>query len=121
MHIGLGGLLFNVILAICLPFYIDYRRKDLDNLHEDKHLRYTITKLPEEIESIKRYEGSYPTSLGVFMRKRNRGEIRLHKDEIDRLYYKVTEDGEKYILLGIGADNTPFTSDDILPFIAQSS
>lgn len=119
IHIGFGGLLFNIVLVICLPFYIDYRRKDLDNLHEDKHLRYTISELPEAIESIMRSEGSYPTSLEVFTKKR--GEIRLHKDEIDRLHYKVADDGSKYVLLGVGADNKPFTADDILPIVKNYS
>jgi hypothetical protein len=78
-------------------------------------LRHTISELSEAIESIKRSEGSYPTSLEVFTKKR--GEIRLHKDEINRLYYKVAEDGSKYVLLGVGADNKPFTADDILPIV----
>lgn len=119
VHFGLGGLLFNVILAICLPIYITYQRKDLDNLHEDKHLKYTISELPEAIELFKSSEGSYPASLEVFTKKT--GEIRLHKEAIDRLYYKVTEDGSKYVLLGVGADNKAFTADDILPNIDQPS
>ncbi len=122
--LGFSGIMFSVILyGVILPNI--FKNTDFSRQFE-AHAISAMTSLVRNIEYIKLQNGTYPESMEEIRASLKEGEMLLSYDvsgpakmgETRRdFYYEVINDGNNYLLFGIGIDATPFTEDDIYPLI----
>lgn len=86
--------------------------------------RHTITTLAYAIEFYKAQTGEYPANLDTLSYSMPPAQALILIDPMiarsdpNRFFHYELVDAEHYVLLGKGADDQPFTSDDILPEVA---
>ncbi len=122
--IGTCGIGFSVILYGAL-FYFGFVQRG--GVYDDLRVQLsknTITSLVQAIEFYKTQNGQYPESLEVLRKSLPENSMVFVHDPTQvqmggepRYYYYELEDQEHYYLLGVGPDEQPYTSDDVLPNI----
>jgi hypothetical protein len=122
--IGSCGLGLSIILYGSL-FYFGFVQKG--GVYDDLRVQLsksTITSLVQSIEFYKTQNGQYPKSLEVLRKSLPENSLVLVHDPTDvklggepRYYHYELEGSENYYLLGVGKDELPYTSDDVLPSI----
>jgi len=122
--LGFAGIMFSVVLYGSL-FYKMFNDEEFSKGFE-VHAISAMTSLVRHIEYYKLQHGNYPGSMTALRENLKEGEMvfsfdmsgPLNMDGQQRdFYYEVTNDGENYLLFGIGQDASPFTQDDIFPII----
>ncbi|MHB9020183.1 MAG: type II secretion system protein GspG [Minisyncoccota bacterium] len=126
-YIGIGGILFSVIMYGSL-FYFGFIKKG--GIYDDLRLRMAKSNLTSLVESIEYYNlqnGKYPESLDILAKSMPKEKpvfiydptkINILDNTNNTTFYcQIVEEGKAYYLLGVGSDNKPFTADDILPEI----
>ncbi|KIM11625.1 MAG: type II secretion system protein G [Sulfuricurvum sp. PC08-66] len=122
--IGTGGIVFTVVLYSAL-FYVGFMQRG--GVYDDLRTELSenaITTLVQAIEFYKTQNGAYPDSLKTLQESLAEDSMVFVFDPSDvkmggqqRYFYYKLIDNEHYYLLGIGADEQPFTADDVLPKI----
>lgn len=122
--LGFCGIMFSVILyGVILPSM--FKNTDIAKQFEP-HAISAMTSMVRNIEYIKLQNGAYPESMEEIRASFKEGEMVFSYDVSGPLtmtdtprdfYYEVINSGSNYLLLGMGADATPFTADDIYPLI----
>jgi hypothetical protein len=122
--IGACGIGFSVILYGSV-FYFGFVQKG--GVYDDLRVQLsknTITSLVQAIEFYKTQNGQYPESLEVLRKSLPENSMVFVHDPTDiqmsgepRYYHYELKDDNHYYLLGVGPDEQPYTSDDILPNI----
>lgn len=130
IFIGIGGILFTIILYGGL-FYFGFIKKGgvFDEL-KYKVAKHQLTTLVETIEFHKLMNGKYPESLEALAKSMPKDKpLFVHdptqfntfdKTKASYFYYELLDDGKTYYLLGVGPDKKPFTADDLLPEVDMS-
>jgi hypothetical protein len=92
----------------------------------EQHAISAMTSLVRNIEYFKLQNSRYPNSMEEIRANLKEGEMLFTYDvsgpmtmgEQQRdFYYEVINDGNNYLLFGVGVDAAPFTADDIYPLI----
>ncbi len=125
--IGLGGIAFTVVLYGAL-FYFGFVQRGgvYDDLRAEMS-KTNLTSLVQAIEFYKVQNGTYPTDLQnlkenlpensfVFVFDSSKATS-IDQEQLPFYHYELAENGEKYYLLSTGPDDTPFTTDDIVPSV----
>ncbi len=122
--IGACGIGFSIILYGSL-FYFGFFQKG--GMYDDLRVQLsknTITSLVQAIEFYKTQNGQYPESLEVLRNSLPENSMVFVHDPTDvkmggepRYYHYELKGDDNYYLLGVGPDEKPFTSDDVLPNI----
>lgn len=122
--IGACGISFSVIL-FCSLFYFGFVQKG--GVYDDLRAQLsksTITSLVQAIEFYKTQNGHYPESLDVLSKSLPENSMVFVFDPTHvqmggepRYYHYELKDESHYYLLGVGPDEKPYTSDDVLPDI----
>jgi len=122
--IGACGISFSVILYGSL-FYFGFVQKG--GVYDDLRAQLsksTITSLVQAIEFYKTQNGNYPESLEVLSKSLPENSMvfvfdptHIQMSGEQRYYHYELEDDSHYYLLGVGPDEKPYTSDDVLPEI----
>lgn len=124
--LGLGGLIFNlVIFPTILTLQEMYEGDFFKGRAFEPHAISAMTSLIRNIEYIKMQSGSYPKSMTEIRENLKDGEMVVTHDvsasfaqeHPKGFFYELINDGNNYILFGIGIDGIPFTEDDIYPII----
>jgi len=120
--IGACGIGLNIIIYSSL-FYFGFVQKG--GVYDDLRVQLsknTITSLVQTIEFYKTRNGQYPESLEVLHKSLPENSMVFVHDPThvqmggeQRYYHYELKDQNHYYLLGIGQDEMPYTSDDILP------
>lgn len=122
--LGLAGILFSVVLYGSL-----YYKATSDGVFSkgfEVHAISAMTSLVRNIEYYKLQQGIYPESMDDIRANLKEGELVFSFDMSAPMnvnnkqrdfYFEVINDGNNYLLFGIGQDSTPFTQDDIYPSI----
>lgn len=123
--IGVGGILVTALLYGGL-FYFGFVQRG--GIYDGLRARMAQQQLNDLVKSVEFYKvqyGSYPTrleNLNPFLEDSPTSiydMTRIGINVAQRLYYYELDPAEEtYYLFAVGADDTPFTSDDILPTIS---
>jgi len=126
--IGFGGILFTIILYSSL-FYFGF--KERGGVYDGLRVKLAQSNLLQAVQAIEFYKvqnGKYPISLEVLKKSLPQGSMVNLMDITDvsfehqpRYFHYELIDDKSYYLLGVGADNIPYTEDDILPTINLAS
>jgi hypothetical protein len=92
----------------------------------------TIVDLVKNIEYYKLVKGEYPASLSELeadLGKESRGAVYdpsaiirpFSGQDLPKFFYQLTDDKSHYYLLGVGADQKPFTDDDLIPNLSDQA
>lgn len=122
--LGFSGIMFTVVLyGVILPNIFN---SETFSKSFEPHAISAMTSLVRHIEYYKLQNDRYPNSIEELRSNLKEGEMVFSFDmsgpmslgEQQRdFYYEVINNGNNYLLFGIGADATPFTEDDIYPLI----
>ncbi len=122
--IGACGIGFSVILYSSLFYFGFVQRGGVYDDLRSQLSKNTITSLVQAIEFYKTQNGNYPDSLETLRKSLPENSMVFVHDPTDvqmggepRYYHYELKDQSHYYLLGVGADQKPYTSDDILPTI----
>ena len=122
MLLGVGGIFFTVGLGGAM-IYIFYHKLNSDNPKMfEKVSKNELRSIVMALEVYKQVHGQYPGQLkdlqdgvsgkgGLVLYDMTGG---IHPGQVQLYHYELTPDGG-YYLLGVGADQQPFTADDVLP------
>lgn len=123
--LGFAGIMVSVVLYGSI-FYKMYDGEGFGGKDFEPHAISAMTSLIRNIEYIKIQNGTYPQSMEEVRANLKEGEMvfsfdvsgpmKMGEQQRD-FYYEVVNDGNNYLLFGIGVDATPFTEDDIYPII----
>ena len=122
--LGFAGIIFSVVLYGTL-FYKAFNDNEFSKGFE-VHAVSAMTSIVRQIEYYKLQHGAYPESMAALRENLKEDEMVFSFDMSGPLniggqqrdfYYKVLNNGENYLLFGIGQDAEPFTQDDIFPII----
>lgn len=122
--LGVSGILLSVVLYGSL-FYKMFNDGEFTKGFE-VHSISAMTSLVRHIEYYRLQHGYYPESMAALRENLKEGEMVFSFDmsgplNVDgqqrEFYYEVINSGENYLLLGVGQDASPFTTDDIFPII----
>ena len=120
--IGVCGIGFSVILFGSLFYFGFVQRGGVYDDLRAQLSKSTITSLVQAIEFYKVQNGQYPESLEVLRKSLAENSIVLVFDPTHvqiggepRYYHYELKDESHYYLLGVGPDEKPYTSDDVLP------
>ena len=122
--IGVCGVVgFILLFGLFIYFGLFQRGGVYDNLRVKLGIS-TITSLVSEIELYKIQNGKYPETLETFHKALPENSIvfvfdptHVAMDGQQRYFYYELVDDSHYYLLGVGADEKPYTNDDVLPNI----
>ena len=125
--LGCLGIVFSAVLYGTLIYLGFVVRGGMFDEMRGQLAKSTITNLVRNIEYYKVTKGQYPkslleleSSLGtesfVFIYDPT---IALGSKEMSTFFYQLTDDRMHYYLRGVGLDQKPFTSDDILPSLPE--
>lgn len=122
--IGVCGVVgFILLFGLFIYFGLFQRGGVYDNLRVKLGIS-TITSLVSEIELYKIQNGKYPETLEAFHKSLPENSIvfvfdptHVAMDGQQRYFYYELVDDSHYYLLGVGADEKPYTNDDVLPNI----
>ncbi|MBT1449510.1 hypothetical protein KJ365_01340 [Glaciecola sp. XM2] len=124
--IGFSGVMLTVVLyGIVLPAV--FNSKSIGKSFEP-HAISAMTSLVRHIEYFKLQNDAYPKSIAELRSNLKQGELVFTHDVSGPLvlgeqhrefYYEVVNDGNNYLLFGIGQDAVAFTADDIYPLIDE--
>ena len=123
MFIGLGGILFTVLIYGSLFYFAFAKRGGVYDELREKLANSTINQVVPVIEFYKLQNGHYPQTLKTLKESLPKDSMVFLIDPMDipmktpRFFYYELIDQKNYYLLGVGNDNQPFTSDDILPAV----
>jgi Type II secretion system (T2SS), protein G len=128
--LGCLGILFTVVLYGGLFYFGFVQRGGIYDKLRGGLARIELTELVKNIEYYKIINGRYPDSLfelQASLGKQTFNSIydptQMHSLNFDpkngTFYYQLTDDKSHYYLLGVGADQKPFTSDDLLPDLPE--
>lgn len=122
--LGFAGIMVSVILyGIVLPSM--FNNKDFSKSFEP-HAISAMTSIVRHVEYYKLQNKRYPRSMEELRANLKEGEIVFSYDvsgpislseKPREFYYEVINNGNNYLLFGIGVDATPFTEDDLYPLI----
>jgi hypothetical protein len=122
--IGACGIGLSVILYGSL-FYFGFVQRG--GVYDDLRIQLsknTITSLVQAIEFYKTQNGHYPESLETLRKSLPENSMVFVHDPTHvqmggepRYYHYELKDQDHYYLLGVGSDEQPYTSDDVLPNI----
>jgi hypothetical protein len=122
--IGACGIGFSVILYSSLFYFGFVQRGGVYDDLRSQLSKNTITSLVQAIEFYKTQNGNYPNSLETLSKSLPENSMVFVHDSTHvqmggepRYYHYELNDQSHYYLLGVGADEKPYTSDDILPNI----
>jgi hypothetical protein len=122
--IGSCGIAFSIILYGALFYFGTVQRGGVYDELRVQLAKTTITSLVQAIEFYKTQNGQYPDSLETLQKTLPENTLVFVTDPTDvqftekprNFHYKL-KDESHYYLLGVGLDETPYTSDDLLPDI----
>ena len=123
MFIGLGGVLFTFLIYGSLFYFGSVKRGGVYDELREKLANSTINQVVPAIEFYKLQNGHYPQTLKTLKESLPKDSMVFLIDPMDismktpRFFYYELIDQNNYYLLGVGNDNKPFTSDDILPAV----
>jgi hypothetical protein len=122
--IGACGIGLSVILYGSLFYFGFVQRGGVYDDLRAQLSKNTITSLVQAIEFYKTQNGNYPDSLETLRKSLPENSMMFVHDPMHvqmggepRYYYYELKDPSHYYLLGVGPDEKPFTSDDIVPNI----
>jgi hypothetical protein len=125
--LGIGGILFSVILYGALFYFGFYHRGGVyDKLRSDMAVTM-LNRTVKDLEYYKLQHGHYPAKLEA-LKAENKDDLSSiydptamqRKDSKSQyFYYELDSSGTFYFLRSVGPDGIPFTSDDILPTIPE--
>lgn len=122
--IGGGGIAFTVVLYSSLFYFGFVQRGGVYDDLRAKLSKSMITSLVQAIEFYKTQNGHYPDSLETLRESLPENSIVFVFDPTNikmggesRYYHYELKDPSHYYLLGVGPDEKPYTSDDVLPDI----
>ncbi|PLY05046.1 MAG: hypothetical protein C0625_13495 [Arcobacter sp.] len=123
--LGFAGIIFSVVLYGSM-FYKLFQGDGLGGKNFEPHAISAMTSLVRNIEYIKLQSGSYPKNMEEVRGNLKEGEIVFSYDVSGPMkmgqkqrdfHYEVINNGNNYLLFGVGLDAEPFTQDDIYPLI----
>jgi len=122
--IGVGGILFTIIIYSAL-FYFGFKQRG--GIYDELRVQLAKSNLVQLVQAVEFYKvqkGDYPNSLEELKNSLPKESMVFFFDSTDvsndgtpRYYHYEKIDESSYYLLGVGSDNTPFTSDDIIPTV----
>ena len=122
--IGFSGVMVTVILyGVILPNLFNSEKF---GKNFEVHSVSAMTSLVRHIEYYKLQNNQYPNSIEALRTNLKEGEMVFTYDmsgpmgigkKPREFYFEIINNGNNYLLFGVGQDNTPFTSDDIYPLI----
>jgi len=122
--LGFSGIMVSVVLyGVILPNV--FKSEELSKQFE-AHAISAMTSLVRHVEYYKLQNNRYPDSMEELRSNLKEGEMVFSYDMSGPMgmgktprdfYYSVINNGQNYLLFGIGTDATPFTEDDIFPLI----
>jgi hypothetical protein len=125
--LGLGGLIFNIVIYSAL-FYFAFGKRG--GVYDDLRAQLAESALISTVQGIEFYKnqnGYYPESLEALRASLPKNSMTQIFDPTDigighqpRNFYYELVDKDHYYLLGVGPDGKPFTHDDILPKLRAS-
>ena len=122
--IGACGIAFSIILYGSLFYFGAVQRGGVYDELRSQLSKTTITSLVQAIEFYKTQNGQYPESLETLRKSLPENSLVFVFDPTHvqmggepRYYHYELKDEDHYYLLGIGPDEKPYTSDDVLPNI----
>jgi len=122
--IGACGIGLSVVLYSSLFYFGFYHRGGVFDDLRAQLGESTITSLVQAIEFYKVQNGQYPESLEELRKSLPENSMVFIFDPTDaqiggepRYYHYELQDESHYYLLGVGPDEKPYTSDDVLPNI----
>jgi len=122
--IGGGGIAFTVVLYSSLFYFGFVQRGGVYDDLRAQLSKSTITSLVQAIEFYKTQNGHYPDSLETLRESLPENSMVFVFDPTNvqmggepRYYHYELKDPSHYYLLGVGPDEKPYTSDDVLPDI----
>jgi len=123
--LGFAGIMFSVVLYGSI-FYKMYEGEGFGGKNFEPHAISAMTSLIRTIEYIKIQNSLYPNNMDEIRASLKEGEmvfsydvsgpVKMGEQQRD-FYYEVINEGNNYLLFGIGVDGTPFTEDDIYPIV----
>jgi hypothetical protein len=129
--IGLGGIVFTIALYGALFYFGFVQRGGVYDELRAELSKTNLTSLVQSIEFYKVQNGKYPEDLQTLQKSLPENSLVFIQDpskvtgitqeELPLYFYKVTNGGKNYYLLGTGQDNIPFTSDDIVPSLESGN
>jgi len=122
--IGACGIGLTVVLYGSLFYFGFVQRGGIYDELRAQLSKSTITSVVQAIEFYKTQNGHYPESLEILSNSLPENSMVFFFDPTHiqmggepRYYYYELKDQSHYYLLGVGLDEKPFTSDDILPTV----
>lgn len=122
--IGGGGIAFTVVLYSSLFYFGFVQRGGVYDDLRTQLSKSTITSLVQAIEFYKTQNGEYPDSLETLSKSLPENSMVFVFDPTNvqmggepHYYHYELKDPSHYYLLGVGPDEKPYTSDDVLPNI----
>ena len=121
--IGVVGILVTVVLyGVILPS--KFNDPEFSKKFEP-HAKSAMTSIIRHVEYFKLQNSRYPKSMEELKTTLKEGELVFMHDvsapgkfgEQRDFFYKVVNEGNNYLLLGVGVDGIPLTNDDIYPLI----
>ena len=123
--IGAGGILFTILLfGVILPSTTLLLDDGMLSEQFEPHSKSSLTTLVRLIEFYKQENQRYPANIEELRSSLKEGELVMTYDMAGPIklgekprefYYEVIDNGERYLLFGLGSDDEPFTDDDIYP------
>jgi hypothetical protein len=121
--IGGLGIAVTIILYGSLYYFGFIQRGGVYDSLRENLAETQLNNLVPIIEFYKLQYGEYPLTLSDLANAQPEGQpifiwdptIMTGNIESRQFYYELTNNSSNYYLLGVGADNTPYTSDDMLP------
>jgi hypothetical protein len=126
--LGCCGISLTVVLYSSLFYFGFVQRGGIYDELRGKLAKVMLTELVKSIEYYKITKGQYPESLSQLKDSMGKAPFtsiydpsnieawkNLGPKQAPTFFYQLTDDKSHYYLLGVGADQKPFTNDDLLP------
>ena len=123
---GISGIALSIFLYSNLFYFGFVQRHGMFDDMRVKLSHTVITNLVKDIEYYKVLKEHYPEKLqdlsdsSKFAMYYDPATVRGLVSKELPYFYQLTDDKSHYYLLGIGDDQLPFTSDDILPDLSEA-
>jgi hypothetical protein len=125
--LGCLGISLTVVLYSALFYFGLVQRGGVYDRLRDQLAKILLVELVKDIEYYKTTKGQYPESLAQLQDSLGKGTFTSIYDPTRIMtwknfdakpapfFYQLTDDKTHYYLLAVGADQKPFTSDDLVP------
>ena len=124
--LGAAGLALSMVIYGSLFYKGFVERGGIFDELRHKMAQTTITDLVRSIEYYKVVKGKYPETLLELKNSIGADTFTIIYDTSSiqtantPFFYQLSDDKTHYYLLSVGADQTPFTSDDVLPNLPEA-